>query len=157
MQIRVPGPEEYARYAPVMVQLTREHVAALPEIFYLPEDAPKKYWFDKAFSTPDQLMIFAEEDGGVLGVLKAEVQQVGEDPNTVLKKRRCLYILDMVVDAKARRQGVGKALFDYALAWGKERGAEDSTLTVYAFNAGAAAFYQSLGYKPLAMEMRKVL
>lgn len=154
--IRSARPDEYDRYAPVMIQLTKEHVAAMPDIFFLPEDAPKKYWFDKAFE-PDNLLLFAEDGDKLVGILKAHVQMEGDSPHTVMLKRKTLHVADMVVEQSARGQGVGRKLFEAALKWGKEQGAVDSTLSVYAFNKGAIAFYESLGYKPLSQEMRKVI
>jgi diamine N-acetyltransferase len=148
--IRTARPDEYDRYAPVMIQLTKEHVAA---IFFLPEDAPKKHWFDKSFE-PDHLILFAEDDDKLVGILKAHVQMEGDSPHTVMLKRKTLYVADMVVDQSARGKGVGRKLFEAALKWGKEQGAVDSTLSVYAFNQGAIAFYESLGYKVMSQEMR---
>lgn len=54
----------------------------------------------------------------------------------------------MFVEEPYRGQGVGAQLAQRFLKWAKEQGAEQITVTAYAANERAIAFYQGLGFKP---------
>jgi len=54
---------------------------------------------------------------------------------------------DLCVDEKYRQKGVGKKLFEKVKLYGKEKGAQYITLTVWDFNKNAKIFYEHLGMK----------
>ncbi len=58
---------------------------------------------------------------------------------------RNLHIVDLYVEASARRRGVGKALMERAATIARDGGAEEMIWSVYRGNADAAAFYEKLG------------
>jgi len=60
---------------------------------------------------------------------------------------RKAWIEDVVVDSKARGQGLGKALMDHALQEARERGVKAIDLTSRPSREGANRLYQSLGYQ----------
>lgn len=68
-----------------------------------------------------------------------------------------LYIDDICVDEQARHQHIGKALYDFVLAYARERGCYNVTLNVWSLNPGAQAFYESLGMKPYKIGMETIL
>jgi [ribosomal protein S18]-alanine N-acetyltransferase len=75
-------------------------------------------------------------------------EQAGEIAGFALA--RCaggeMEILNLAVAQPARRQGVGRALIQAALAEGASRGATRAFLEVRESNAAALAFYASLGF-----------
>ena len=54
---------------------------------------------------------------------------------------------DLCIDDKYRQKGVGKKLFEKVKIFGKEKGAQYITLTVWDFNKNAKNFYEHLGMK----------
>jgi GNAT superfamily N-acetyltransferase len=59
---------------------------------------------------------------------------------------RVALIDELVVIEKARKQGVGKSLVDWAKSQAKELGAEAVELHSAEFRTNARAFYESLGF-----------
>ena len=54
-----------------------------------------------------------------------------------------------------RRRGIGRSLLQRLEIEAQEQGAAGISLQVYGHNAGAIALYESLGYQPQAILMRK--
>jgi ribosomal protein S18 acetylase RimI-like enzyme len=61
------------------------------------------------------------------------------------------------VDPSYRRQGIGRALMEYAQAWAKERGYTQIGLQVFTTNQPAIDLYQQLGYQPRSISMMREL
>lgn len=70
---------------------------------------------------------------------------------------RSLYIDDLCVDAAARGAHVGRALYEYVLAYARERGFYNVTLNVWADNVSAVKFYEALGLKVQKIGMEQIL
>ena len=64
-----------------------------------------------------------------------------------------LYLKELYVAAAYRRSGVGRLLMNRLLAVARERGCTRVEWTVDAPNAGARAFYESLGAAPLTSKL----
>jgi ribosomal protein S18 acetylase RimI-like enzyme len=67
----------------------------------------------------------------------------------ILRKNwnRYAYIEDIVVDAKFRRQGVGRALISQAALWARERELAGIMLETQDNNLGACRFYECCGFR----------
>lgn len=63
-------------------------------------------------------------------------------------------ILNLVVAPVHRRQGIGRRLVEQALAAARAGGARRCWLEVRASNAGAMAFYESLGFRRAGLRRR---
>jgi ribosomal protein S18 acetylase RimI-like enzyme len=59
----------------------------------------------------------------------------------------------LYVDPSYRRQGIGKALMEYAQTWSKEQGYTQIGLQVFTNNQPAIELYQQLGYQPRSISM----
>lgn len=79
-------------------------------------------------------------DGAVLGVISVR-------PVTHFTGERDGYIGELVVAERAGRRGIGRALVGTALDWVSQQGLANLTLHTGAYNAGARAFYASLGFR----------
>lgn len=64
-------------------------------------------------------------------------------------------ITELYVRPEARRQGVGTALVEAAMAYARERGCADLHLLVDPGNTAALAFYGALGFRRDSWEMRR--
>jgi GNAT superfamily N-acetyltransferase len=65
------------------------------------------------------------------------------------------WIEDVVVHHDYRRQGIGKDLLDYLVAWAKTRGATRVQLVVDQENDSADFFYQALGWQTTQLVVRR--
>ncbi|MEM9770471.1 MAG: N-acetyltransferase [Cyanobacteria bacterium P01_D01_bin.73] len=71
--------------------------------------------------------------------------------------QRLLHVFWIHVLPEYRRRGIGRSLLKRLEQEAKLAGAPGIGLQVYGHNAGAIALYQSLGYEPKAVLMRKTL
>jgi ribosomal protein S18 acetylase RimI-like enzyme len=83
--------------------------------------------------------LVAEEDGSVIGYL---LYHFGYDSDGAFRN---LHIVDLYVDAKARKQGIGRGLMKAVAAVGRQAGAQEMIWSVYHANDLAAGFYERLG------------
>lgn len=58
-------------------------------------------------------------------------------------------IESLVVTAAQRSKGIGRALLQAALTWCVQRAADEVSLEILAANAGAARFFERLGFNPV--------
>jgi GNAT superfamily N-acetyltransferase len=119
-----------------------------------------------ALGDPDPRGITAEEylrhgfgDRALLGGFVAEgaTGVVGyllyHDGYDVDRRGRVLYVADLFVSERARRNGVGGALMDRARAECRARGGRALLWTVYPPNVTARRFYERLGARPTAEQL----
>lgn len=99
----------------------------------------------------DTRPIFVFDDDGVKGYCFCIFQETKND--NVLCNMKTLYIDDLCVDASARGQHIGQALYEYAKKYAKETGCNNLTLNVWEGNDSARAFYDRQGLKPLKTTM----
>ena len=66
-----------------------------------------------------------------------------------------VWVEDVVVHAEFRRQGIGKQLVEFMLAWAKARGATRMQLVVDRENASADLFYTALGWQSTQLTVRR--
>jgi streptothricin acetyltransferase len=85
--------------------------------------------------TPVKAVFLAYLDGSVAGRIV-----VSEGWN------RYAWIEDIAVDSRCRREGVGRALMDRAVAWAIERGLPGIRLETQNNNVTACKFYESYGF-----------
>jgi ribosomal protein S18 acetylase RimI-like enzyme len=83
--------------------------------------------------------LVAEEKGRVIGYL---LYHFGYDSDGAFRN---LHIVDLYVDAKARKQGVGRGLMMAVAAVARASDAQEMIWFVYHANDLAAAFYEGLG------------
>lgn len=56
-------------------------------------------------------------------------------------------VIGMLVDDAYRGRGIGQALLDRVIAWGRERGLPDISLLVFPHNERALALYRKAGFE----------
>lgn len=83
--------------------------------------------------------LVAEQDGHIVGYL---LYHFGYDADNAARN---LHVIDLYVDAKTRKQGVGKALMSAAARICREAGGTELFWAVYIPNKLAASFYEGIG------------
>jgi ribosomal protein S18 acetylase RimI-like enzyme len=83
--------------------------------------------------------LVAEQDGDIVGYL---LYHFGYDTDNAM---RILHVVDLYVDERVRRQGVGKTLMSAAAKLSRDAGGMQLFWSVYVNNRMAASFYESLG------------
>ena len=155
LDIRRAGENDIPAIDNLLYQVHKVHSDARPDLFRL---GTKKYTDDELRDIlADGLrpIFVAERNGAVLGYAFCVHQQhIGDNNLTDIKT---LYIDDLCVDEAARGGHIGKTLYEYVLAYAKERGYYNVTLNVWADNTGALKFYEKLRLKPQKIGMEKIL
>ena len=101
------------------------------------------------------IFVAVDEDGNVLGHLFCQVRDYADV--AVYKDFKTLFIDDLCVDETTRGQGVGKALYEFAIGYAREKGCYDVTLNVWSGNDSALAFYGKMGMFPKETQMEYIL
>jgi GNAT superfamily N-acetyltransferase len=162
--IRPPKPEEAEGLARAARDLAEQYAAREPERFRVP-DRPAQVAALRAElvrPVPEQfLWLVAEVAGEAIGDAHTRLDAPAEDSaNDVLRDlgRRRAYLEYMAVQARYRRQGVGRYLLGAVEQWARENGADFITLgTNLRSDFGAVAFYERHGYERQAVILRKSL
>lgn len=135
-------------------QVNEVHAEARPDIF----NRCTKYTaaqLEDIISDINRPLFVYDEDDAVLGYAMCKfVVHSGEQ---LLADIKTLYIDDICVDEGARGRGIGTALYKYAAGFAKTSGCYNITLTVWACNPAAEAFYKKLGLVPQRTMMEQIL
>ena len=75
--------------------------------------------------------------------------------NKFVIPRAVAFIHEICVAEKARRSTLGRTLMSYVESWAAARSLDSIELNVWALNSGARAFYGSLGFAELRLELAK--
>ena len=136
-----------------MEQLHGLHVQNRPDV-YRGADPLNENEFAALLKERGKIGLVAEVDGTVAGFCDAVMKQ---PQNPLLQPVKAAYLDDICVEKACRHRGVGKALMQAMEKAAREAGAETLLLTVWSFNHGAVAFYESMGMSPRNVIMEKKL
>ncbi len=93
-------------------------------------------------------LVEGEAVGYLLGYLK---------PASTLRPVPMAELESMYVRPAHRSQGIGQQLVDRFLAWAREQGAKRVSVTAYAANERALAFYRRNGFVPKSVTLERGL
>lgn len=97
-------------------------------------------------------VLVAAQDGAVLGVVQlmllAHLQHAGGSVAEVESVH---------VAASRRRDGIGRALLEAAVAWAVDRGCYRIQLTSHRSRDGAHRFYEAIGFEPTHVGYKRLL
>lgn len=156
MMIRRALPSDAKRINDLLYQVASVHAHGRPDIF---KAATKKYSDDELIkiiecdTTP--IYVATDENSIVVGYAFCIYKEVNND--ILLKDKKTLYIDDICVDENVRGKHIGTELYNYVLSYAKEKGFDNITLNVWAFNEGAYKFYEKCGMTPQRIIMEKDL
>ncbi|MGH9068064.1 MAG: GNAT family N-acetyltransferase [Acidimicrobiales bacterium] len=89
---------------------------------------------------PEHFVVVAESGGALLGWAAVEIRMQ-------LVSGRKAELMGLVVDANARRMGIGKALVRATENWVREQGFDKMTVRSSAARPESHPFYERLGYE----------
>ena len=93
-----------------------------------------------AVDNRDRTCFVAEQDGQVIGFISVEQSSHWSGDTEA-------YIGELMVAQAAEGQGVGRALVDEAIAWGRSKGCDRIALETGSANTPALAFYHSMAFE----------
>jgi GNAT superfamily N-acetyltransferase len=100
-------------------------------------------YYTKHIRSERSFVVLAERDGVGIGYLVGYVNE-----GSSFRPVRVAELESMYVRKGYRGQRVGRRLVEAFLEWVSQRGVERVSVTAYAANEGAVAFYQRLGFRP---------
>ncbi len=155
MEIRFAEIEDIPGILALLRQVGLVHHAGRPDIF---RSNAQKYGASQVIAMlnkPGTPIFVAVEDTKVLGYCFCIVKEHKLDP--VIADHTELYIDDLCVDENRRGQHIGKALYENACRYARQRGCYNVTLNVWNCNEGAMKFYEALGLKPQKVGMEYII
>lgn len=155
MEIRFAEIEDIPGILTLLRQVGLVHHKGRPDIFRC---NAQKYGASQVIAMlnkPATPIFVAVEEKKVLGYCFCIVKEHKLDP--VIADHTELYIDDLCVDEGCRGQHVGKALYENACRYARQRGCYNVTLNVWSCNEGAIRFYESCGLKPQKIGMETIL
>jgi len=96
----------------------------------------------KLVASESSLLLVArqsKEDGPIVGILCLTIYRVPTGLRSIIE--------DVIVDERARRQGIGGALVRYAIERAREAGADGVSLTSNPRREAANQLYKSMGFE----------
>lgn len=103
------------------------------------------------FADADTTTRVAVDDGELVGYVAGEYREAPP----VHRHGDVLHVDEVYVRPADRREGLGTALLERAMAWGTERGCSHVTLNVNRPNESAQALYRDLGFEVKRYNFRK--
>ena len=136
--IRAAVPEDAATLVALGATVGRE-----PEAWLLNSDGWRSVGEERRYIRalkrhPDAAVYVAEDDGAIVGRLS-----VARDPHSA---SRHVADLGLMVASSHRRQGIGRALLDQAVAWARDAGVRKLELHVFPWNEPAIRLYEQYGF-----------
>ena len=156
VRIRPATMADYDALCALFEEVDAPHREALPHIFRAPDGpARARDYIAGIVSDENRALLVAESGGAIIGFVHVDAISARDIP--ILVPRRYAMIDSVVVTAAARRRGVGRRLMAAAEQWALGIGATQVELSVWEINAGARAFYESLGYATMTRRMARPL
>ena len=155
MEIRFAQIEDIPGLLALLQQVGQVHHEGRPDIF---RKGAQKYGASQLISLldkPGTVIFVAAEEAAVLGYCFCFVKEHRKDP--VFNDYTELYIDDLCIDENRRGQHIGKALYEAACRYARQRNCHTITLNVWSCNEAAQKFYESLGLKPQKTTMEQLL
>lgn len=154
LTLRRAQPRDIPVLGRLLYQVHKVHSDARPDLF---RPGARKYGDDelrRILADGRRPVFVAERRGAVLGYAFCIHQRQAGGSMTDVKT---LYIDDLCVDEAARGGRVGRALYEYVLAYAQASGCYNVTLNVWADNQNALRFYEKLGLRPQKIGMEQIL
>ncbi len=154
--VRRVAEKDIPKILDLLVQVDMVHHQGRPDIFKGPAT---KYNGEelKTILQDETTPVFVCVDDNDIPIGHAFCMHKQVTDNAVLTDIRTLYIDDICVDSAARGKHVGKALYEYVIAYAREQGFYNVTLNVWSCNTSALRFYEKMGLVPQKIGMEMII
>jgi ribosomal protein S18 acetylase RimI-like enzyme len=154
--VRVATTEDADAIASLTAEVQQLHNEALPDIFKTPSDSLfSREELATLLQDANSTVAVAENNGDVIGHIYGVIMQRAENDFKVATK--CMYIQQIGVRKDFRRQGVGRALIAFIEGRAVASAVTALQLDYWAFNTRAQSFFESCGFSPSQVLMRRTL
>ena len=156
MRIRRALSKDITRVKELLFQVNLIHHNGRPDIFKYGTEKYTENQLKEIFtnnSTP--VFVATNENDEVIGYVFCIIQQNKND--NILTDIKTLYIDDLCVDEKYRREHIGTTLLNYVFDYAKQTGCYNVTLNVWNLNQDALNFYIHNGMIPLKIYVEKII
>ena len=155
MTIRFATENDIPRLGDLLRQVCLVHHKGRPDLF----NVGRKYTDEELVmllqDSARPILVAVDDTDRVTGYCFCVYQQPA--PGGALKPVKTLYIDDLCVDETVRGKGIGRQLYEAALAMAKENGCYNLTLNVWSCNPSALKFYERMGLVPQKICLEKLL
>ncbi|MBE6806737.1 MAG: GNAT family N-acetyltransferase [Ruminococcaceae bacterium] len=155
MMIRFAAEKDIPRLGDLLRQVCLVHHNGRPDLF----NVGRKYTDGELATLLKEatrpILVAVDDTDTVVGYCFCVYQQPAS--GGALKPVKTLYIDDLCVDETCRGQGIGKALYQAAVALARDTGCYNVTLNVWSCNPTALQFYERMGLTPQKIGMELVL
>jgi len=156
VRLRSAGKSDLDAVLSLLRELDESHIELEPSMLQTFSEPPRpREWLLSRFIEPGEACFVAESGNQVVGFIWAKVQSPPAIPAFV--QEPLLVVADLVVHAPFRNRGIGHALLERAMDFGRARGACRVQLTVFDKNHGARSFYDEFGFRPLSVVLTRDL
>ncbi|MBQ2695708.1 MAG: GNAT family N-acetyltransferase [Clostridia bacterium] len=155
MIIRRAAAQDIAAISDLLSQVLTVHHAGRPDLFKANAVKYKPEELLALLSDESRPIFVAELEGVVKGYAFCMLQQHQND--NILTDIKTLYIDDLCVDENCRGKHIGKALYEFVLAYAKTIGCYNVTLNVWQLNESARKFYEACGLSVQKVGMEQIL
>jgi ribosomal protein S18 acetylase RimI-like enzyme len=127
--------DDWERVREIRLRALADAPFAFGSTFEEERERPKRFWRDRLWSAGTATFV-AVDEGRSVGLV-----------SVFFEGERRAHLVSMWVSPEARREGIGGALVDTALAWAAANGATTIELTVTETNAPARGLYERFGFE----------
>lgn len=141
--IRKATTNDIPRILELLSQVNDVHAEGRPDYFIKGKRKYEENELRKILDDDTSPIFVCEEECDVKGYAFCIIQDFSHCDN--LHPDKSLYIDDICVDEKYRRQGIGKKLYKHVVQYAKEERCFNISLNVWDKNPEAKAFYENMG------------
>lgn len=145
MQVRLAVEADKSAINELRRQVKLLHTEGRPDIFAPGFPQELADYLNVIFTKENNEVVVAELDGQIVGF--ACIAYVERPASVFRNALRYCDIDELCVDERFRRQGIGRAMFEFIKARAADRGFPRIELSMWEFNEGALRFYESLGFR----------
>lgn len=143
MEIRKGNRNDLEKIILLLKQVSMLHIKMRPDIFKTKTKENIKAEAIEVINDKERIVIVAEENKIILGIMVLKIKQVSNHIN--LKDAKILWVEELCVDEKNRRNGIGRKLINKAIEVAKENNCKRLELNCWEENYKAISFYEKQG------------
>ena len=156
MKIKEATKEDIEQIISLLQQVSELHYISRPDIFKRKsKNDIKEYIIEILENNEKKIIVATDETIKIYGILIYKVKEVKCHVN--LKTSKILWIEELCVDEKYRKNGIGKMLMIEAENVAKKLNCERIELNCWEFNETAIKFYREIGMETQRRIMEKKL